>query len=163
MTRPDRRPGPFLPAIAFLAIVFAAGAAAAASPGSVAVDIGVVAASNAGTSIDPALSALRTKLQSMFAYSSYKMLDRMKRTLAVGEAGDFALPGGRSMRVTPIPAPGKKVRLAVQITEGGRSLLTTTLGLNRGGMVLVGMDLSQSPAGGLPNKAGAMILIISAE
>jgi len=154
MTRADRRPGPFLPAIAFLAIVFAAGAAAATAPESVAVDIGVVAASNEGTSIDPALSALRTKLQSMFTYSSYKMLDRMKRTLAVGEAGDFALPGGRSMRVTPVPAPDKKVRLAVQITEGGRSLLTTTLGLSRGGMVLVG---------GLPNPSGVMILIISAE
>ena len=163
MTRADRRPGLFLPAIVFLAILFATGAAAAASPGSVAVDIGVVSASNEGTSIDPSLSALRTKLQSMFTYSSYKMLDRMKRTLAVGEAGDFTLPGGRSMRVTPVPAPGNKVRLAVHITEGSRSILTTTLGLNRGGMVLVGMDLSQSPAGGLPNKAGAMILIISAE
>ena len=154
MTRADRRPGPFLPAIFFLAVVVAAGAAVAAAPGSVTVDIGVVAASNEGTSIDPALSALRTKLQSMFTYSSYKMLDRMKRTLAVGEAGDFALPGGRSMRVTPVPAPDKKVRLAVQITEGGRSLLTTTLGLSRGGMVLVG---------GLPNPSGVMILIISAE
>jgi hypothetical protein len=154
MTRADRRPGTFLPAILFLAVVFAAGAASAAAPGSVAVDIGVVAASNEGTSIDPALSALRTKLQSMFTYSSYKMLDRMKRTLAVGEAGDFALPGGRSMRVTPVPAPDKKVRLAVQITEGGRSLLTTTLGLSRGGMVLVG---------GLPNPSGVMILMISAE
>ncbi len=154
MTRADRRPGPFLPAIIFLTIVFAVGTAAAGAPGSVAVDIGVVSASNEGTSIDPSLSALRTKLQSMFTYSSYKMLDRMKRTLAVGEAGDFALPGGRSMRVTPVPAPDKKVRLAVQITEGGRSLLTTTLGLSRGGMVLVG---------GLPNPSGVMILIISAE
>jgi hypothetical protein len=154
MTRADRRPGPFLPAILFLAVVFGAGAAEAAAPGSVAVDIGVVAASNEGTSIDPALSALRTKLQSMFTYTSYKMLDRMKRTLAVGEAGDFALPGGRSMRVTPVPAPDKKVRLAVQITEGGRSLLTTTLGLSRGGMVLVG---------GLPSPSGVMILMISAE
>jgi hypothetical protein len=154
MTRADRRPGPFLLAIFFLTIVFAVGTAVAGAPGSVAVDIGVVSASNEGTSIDPSLSALRTKLQSMFTYSSYKMLDRMKRTLVVGEAGDFALPGGRSLRVTPVPAPDKKVRLAVQITEGGRSLLTTTLGLSRGGMVLVG---------GLPNPSGVMILIISAE
>jgi hypothetical protein len=69
----------------------------------------------------------------MFNYSSYKMLDRMKRTLAVGETGEFVLPGGRSIRVTPVPAPGTKVRLAVQLLEGGRNLLTTTLGLSRGG------------------------------
>jgi hypothetical protein len=154
MTRPEPRPGLVLPAIAFLVILLAAGVAEAAPPGSVVVDIGVVVASNQGTSIDPALSALRTKLQSMFNYSSYKMLDRMKRTLAVGETGDFVLPGGRSMRVTPVPAPGTKVRLAVQLLEGGRNLLTTTLGLSRGGMVLVG---------GPPYQSGVMILLISAE
>lgn len=154
MTSLDLRPGLLLPAIVCLAGLFAAGGAAAAPPAPVAVDIGVVAASNEGTSIDPSLSSLRAKLQSMFNYSSYRMLDRLKRTLAVGEAGDFALPGGRILRVTPAPAPERKVRLAVQITEGGRSVLSTTLGLSRGGMVLVG---------GLPNPSGVMILIISAE
>ena len=58
------------------------------------------------------------------------------------------------MRVTPVPAKGKKVRLAVQIMEGSRNLLTTTLGLTRGGMVLVG---------GPSYQKGVMILIISAE
>jgi hypothetical protein len=90
----------------------------------------------------------------MFNYSSYKVLDRKRRTLAVGETGDFDLPGGRSMRVTPVPASEMKVRLAVQILEGGRNLLTTTLGLSRGGMVLVG---------GPPYQSGVMILLISAE
>jgi hypothetical protein len=154
MTRPEPRPGLLLPAITLLAILLAAGVAEAAPPNTVTVDIGVVVASNQGTSIDPALSALRAKLQSVFSYSSYKMLDRMKRTLAVGETGDFVLPGGRSMRVTPVPAPGNKVRLAMQLLEGGRNILTTTLGLSRGGMVLVG---------GPPYQSGVMILLISAE
>jgi hypothetical protein len=154
MTRPEPRPGLLLPAVTLLAILLAAGIAEAAPPNPVTIDIGVVVASNQGTSIDPALSALRAKLQSVFNYSSYKMLDRMKRTLAVGETGDFALPGGRSMRVTPIPAPGNKVRLAMQLLEGGRNILTTTLGLSRGGMVLVG---------GPPYQSGVMILLISAE
>jgi hypothetical protein len=154
MTRHEHRPGILLPATVLLAVLLAAVGAEAASAGSVSVDIGMVVASNQGTSIDPALSALRAKLQSMFNYSSYKMLDRAKRTLAVGETGDFVLPGGRSMRVTPVPAPANKVRLAVQIMEGDRNLLTTTLGLSRGGMVLVG---------GPPYRSGVMILLISAE
>ena len=153
MTRSEPLPGRLVPAIAFLALFFATGAAAAA-PGTVTVDIGVVVASNQGSSIDPSLSTLRKKLQSMFNYSSYKVLDRKRRTLAVGETGDFDLPGGRSMRVTPVPASEMKVRLAVQILEGGRNLLTTTLGLSRGGMVLVG---------GPPYQSGVMILLISAE
>jgi len=154
MTRPERRPGILLPGIALLAVVLAVLASEAAPAGPVSVDIGVAVASNQGTSIDPALSALRVKLQSMFSYSSYKMLDRAKRNLAEGETGDFTLPGGRSMKVTPVAAPPNKVRLAVQIMEGERNLLTTTLGMSRGGMVLIG---------GPPYRSGVMILLISAE
>ena len=104
--------------------------------------------------MDPALASIRNQLQSMFNYSSYRMVDRLKRTLSVGETGDFGLPCDRSMRVTPVPAKGNKVRLAVQVMEGGRNLLTTTLGLSRGGMVIVG---------GPPYQKGVLILIISAE
>jgi len=82
------------------------------------------------------------------------MVDRLRRTLSVGETGDFGLPGNRSMRATPVPAKGNKVRLAVQIMEGDRNLLSTTIGLTRGGMVLVG---------GPSYQEGVLILIISAE
>lgn len=154
MTRPEARPGISAPFIVFLALLLFAGGAASASPDPVTVEIGVVVASGKGSSIDPSLSSLRTKLQSMFNYSSYKLLDRMKRPLAIGETGDFNLPGNRTMRVTPVNAPGNKIRLAVQIMEGGKNLLTTTLGLSRGGMVLVG---------GPPHQSGVLILLISAE
>lgn len=154
MTRREMRPGLLAPLTVFLVLAFMASSAEAAAPGSVTVEIGVVVASNRGSSIDPSLSALKTKLQSMFNYSSYSLLDRMTRTLAAGEAGEFALPGGRSMKVTPSAAPENKVRLAVQIMEGGKNLLTTTLGLSRGGMVLVG---------GPPHQPGVLILLISAE
>jgi len=154
MTRPEARRGSPAPLIAFLALLLFQGAAAYASTDPVTVEIGVVVASSKGSSVDPSLSSLRTKLQSMFSYSSYTLLDRMKRRLAIGETGDFSLPGNRTMRVTPVDAPRNKVRLAVQIMEGGKNLLTTTLGLSRGGMVLVG---------GPPHQSGVLILLISAE
>src|SRR3989304_1154165 len=97
---------------------------------------------------------IRNQLRSMFNYPSYRLVERLKRTLSVGETGDFGLPGNRSMRVTPVPAKGNKVRLAVPMMEAERNLLTTTLGLTRGGMVLVG---------GPPYQKGVLILIISAE
>jgi len=58
------------------------------------------------------------------------------------------------MSIKPLPAEGAKVRLSVQIREGGKSLLSTTLGLSRGGMVLVG---------GPSHEAGVLIFIISAD
>jgi hypothetical protein len=154
MGRRDLRPGAALPAIVFIAVLLFAHAVAASPDSPVAIDVGVVVASNDGTTMDPALSSIQKKLQSMFNYSSYRMVDRLKRTLNVNETGDFGLPGHRSMRVTPVPAKGKKVRLAVQIMEGEKNLLTTTLGLTRGGMVLVG---------GPSYQKGVLILIISAE
>jgi hypothetical protein len=120
----------------------------------VTIDVGAVYASNEGTSIDPALGKIRGKLRSMFNYTSYRMLDRKRRSLSVGETGEFELPDRRTMLATPLPARGDKVRLSVRLSEGPRNLLTTTLGLRRGGMVLVG---------GPPHQAGVLILIISAE
>jgi hypothetical protein len=154
MGRPDPHPGRRLTAIAFIGLLFIAQIAAASPDAPVAVDVGVVVASHDGPTIDPELSSIRHQLQSMFNYSSYRMVDRLKRTLSVDETGEFVLPGGRSMRVTPAPAKGNKVRLAVQIMEGERNLLTTTLGLSRGGMVIVG---------GPSYRKGVLILIISAE
>ena len=154
MGRLDRKPGGSFPAIVLLGLLFFAPALAASSDPPVTVDVGVVVASNEGTTTDPALASIRNQLHSMFTYSSYRMVDRLKRTLQVGETWDFRLPGDRSMRVTPVPAKGNKVRLAVQIMEGERNLLTTTLGLSRGGMVLVG---------GPSHQKGVLILILSAE
>jgi hypothetical protein len=156
MPRPDphgRTGAPVLFLLLLLALSpLAAGPSDAAD--TVSVDVGAVYASNDGASVDPALGTIRGKLRSMFNYTSYRMLDRTRRTLAVGEDGEFALPDRRAMRVTPLPARGDKVRLSIRISEGPRNLLTTTLGLRRGGMVLVG---------GPTHRAGVLILIISAE
>jgi len=154
MARPNPPARPVGPEFAFLLLLLLLAAVPSEAANAVSVDVGAVYASNEGTSIDPALGTIRGKLQSMFNYTSYRMLDRKRRSLAVGETGEFELPGRRSMRATPLPAQGNKVRLSIQISEGQRKLLTTTIGLSRGGMVLVG---------GPTHQSGVLILIISAE
>ena len=149
---PSVRPSPA--ALAFLVLLLLLCGSGSAAAQAVSVEIGSVYASNEGSSMDPVLGNIRGKLQSMFNYTSYKLLDRKRRSLAVGETGEFEIPGRRTMRVTPVPAQGDKVRLSVQMTEGAKNLLTTTLGLSRGGMVLVG---------GPSHQAGVLILIISAD
>ena len=150
--KPQFRPGaPVLPILLFLLLLAPFPSEAA---NTVSVEVGAVYASNEGRSVDSALGTIRGKLQSMFNYTSYRMLDRKRRSLAIGEAGDFELPGGRMMRATPLSSERNKVRLSIRISDGSRNLLTTTLGLSRGGMVLVG---------GPSHQAGVLILIISAE
>ncbi|GAB4236812.1 MAG: hypothetical protein OHK0028_13870 [Deltaproteobacteria bacterium] len=140
--------------ILLLLLLLPVAARTAVAGGTVSVDVGAVYASNEGASVDPALGTIRGKLGSMFNYTSYRMLDRKRRTLDVGETGEFDLPGRRTMRATPLPSQGNKVRLSIRISEGPKNLLATTIGLSRGGMVLVGGPSYQS---------GVLILIISAE
>jgi hypothetical protein len=154
MQRPDPRGRAGAPVLAFLLLLLLLAAVPSEAADPVSVDVGSVYASNEGTSIDPALGTIREKLHSMFNYTSYRMLDRKRRSLSVGEAGEFELPGRRTMRATPLPSRGDKVRLSIQLSDGPRKLLSTTLGLRRGGMVLVG---------GPSHQAGVLILIISAE
>ena len=155
MPRPDPRGRAGAPALSFLLLLLMLLAAVPSEAAdTVTVDVGAVYASNEVTSIDPDLGAIRGKLRSMFNYTSYRMLDRKRRSLSVGEAGEFELPDRRTMRAIPLPARGDKVRLSIQISEGPRNLLTTTLGLRRGGMVLVG---------GPSHQDGVLILLISAE
>ncbi len=142
------------PALSFLLFLLLFAAVPSEASDTVSVDVGSVYASNEGSAMDPALGTIRGKLRSMFNYTSYRMLDRKRRSLAVGEAGEFELPGRRTMRATPLPARRDKVRLSIQISDGPRMLLSTTLGLRRGGMVLVG---------GPSHQAGVLIFIISAE
>jgi len=140
--------------VPFLLLLLLLAAVPSEAAETVTVDVGAVYASNEGASIDPALGTIRGKLQSMFNYTSYRMLDRKRRSLSVGETGEFELPGRRTLRATPLPAQGDKVRLSIRISDGPRNLLTTTLGLRRGGMVLVG---------GPSHQSGVLILLISAE
>jgi len=153
MPKPDPR-GRAGAAALFILLLLLLAAAPSEAADTVSVDVGAVYASNEGTSIDPALATIRGKLHAMFNYTSYRMLARKRRSLSVGETGEFDLPDRRTMWATPLPAPGNKVRLSIRIDEGSRKLLTTTLGLRRGGMVLVG---------GPSHQAGVLILIISAE
>lgn len=148
---PRRRAAPVLPFLVLLLLVAAVPSEAADT---ITVDVGSVYASNEGTTVDPALGNIRGKLQAMFNYTSFRMLERKRRSLAVGETGEFDLPGGRSMRVAPLPAQGNKVRLSLQIFDGRKKLLATTLGLRRGGMLLVG---------GPSHQTGVLIFVISAE
>ncbi|MCL2102620.1 MAG: hypothetical protein FWH25_01125 [Syntrophorhabdaceae bacterium] len=121
---------------------------------SITIDVGSVYASNSGNRIDVSLVHIQDRLGRMFDYSSYKLLDRKLQKLSVGERKEFELPGARSMRIRLISVEGKKVRLYVRIEEKGKKLLGTTLGLSRGGLVLVGGPVYES---------GVLIFLISAD
>ena len=141
-------------AVIFLLFVLGVPAGPCLAAETFTIDVGVVHASNNGNEIDPSLVHIRGKLKQMFDYSSYKLLERKRRKLSEGEKKEIELPGERAMQIKLISVEGKKVRLYVRIEEKGQKLLGTTLGLSRGGMVLVGGPVYES---------GVLIFLISAD
>ena len=151
---PNRSFGPLVFAAFFLLLVLSGLADLCLASDAIAIDVGSVYASNSGSDIDPSLVNIRGKLGNMFDYSSYRLLGRKRQKLSVGEKEEFELPDKRSMRVKLLSVEGKKVRLYIRIQEKEKKLLGTTLGLSRGGMVLVGGPVYES---------GVLIFLISAD
>ena len=108
MGRPDPHPGRRLTAIAFVGLLLIAQIAVASPDAQVAIDVGVVVASHDGPTIDPELSSIRNQLQSMFNYSSYRMIDRLKRTLPWTKRVSSAFPAG--VPCVLLPSPPRETR-----------------------------------------------------
>jgi hypothetical protein len=115
------------------------------------VEVAVALASNGPPSVDPDLAPLAPKLKQMFKYTTYRLIDRQRKSVG-DDTADFPLPGGKVLKASHTPSKDGKIRLAVQVIDGSRNLLTTTLAMNKGGMVLLGGPAYQD---------GVLILVLS--
>jgi len=111
--------------------------APARSQSSVSLTVQVIHASNAGTSVDPALAKIRAQLGSM-KYSNYQLLETRPFSTALGAKHTMPLPGGRTLDLYPFGLSGGSLELLVTITDGSKRLLDTTFRLSNNGTILVG-------------------------
>ena len=124
-------------AVAFLLLAAITVSAPARSQSSVSLTVQVIHASNAGTSVDPALAKIRAQLGSM-KYSNYKLLETRPFSTALGAKHAMPLPGGRTLDLYPFGLSGGSLELLVTITDGSKRLLDTTVRLSNNGTILVG-------------------------
>ena len=128
------RPAALVTALVLAAITVSA---PARSQSSVSLTVQVIHASNAGTSVDPALAKIRAQLGSM-KYSSYKLLETRPFSTALGAKHAMPLPGGRTLDLYPFGLSGGSLELLVTINDGSKRLLDTTFRLSNNGTILVG-------------------------
>ena len=126
---------PALVVLLLLAAIAVSAPARSQSP--VSLTVQVIHASNAGTSVDPALAKIRAQLGSM-KYSSYKLLETRPFGTALGARHAMPLPGGRTLDLYPFGLSGGSLELLVTITDGSKRLLDTTFRLSNNGTILVG-------------------------
>ena len=142
--------------VVFWAVVVAI-TAVQASPtwaaGKVDVAVKTVLASQGSEFIDPELSGLAKELQSLFRYSSYRLLSKDRLSLNVRETGSVSLPGKRVLRITPTGVQKKRVELQLVILKKEKQIFDTVIQLLNKGSIIVG---------GPKHKDGSLLFNISA-
>jgi len=123
-------------------------------PKAVEVRIGVVLASNTSKDFDPRLVAFRQQFNTLFPYSSYRLVKEARQQVPWGGRIGFDIPGGRYLMVIPKGFRNDRVTMKVVLIEGTRPIVDTALSLKNHGTLLVG-----GPRG----ADGVLILSIGAD
>ena len=140
-----------------LAAGSAALAGAAQAQGPLTFQAHVILASNQGQGVDKAIEGIGGELQKIFRYSRYQLLTRVSGRAVLKEPWRAALPGGRTLEVTPLAVQDGLWQVGVKILRGSgpsqESLLTSTVKLRSGGSVLLA---------GPPHDQGILVIALSA-
>jgi hypothetical protein len=114
----------------------------------------VILASNQGTGTDDRLGAVAKQLNDAFKYSRYELLSSPAGAAQVQQPWQAALPGGRTLEVTPTAiAEGNYVLQVRVLGSKGEPLMSSSVRLRPGGTVFIG---------GPPHPPGVLIIALSA-
>ena len=97
-----------------------------------------VLASQDSTPVDPRISALTQKLQSVFRYSSYRLISEKKMHLRIGKTGTVSLPGDRMLKITPLRITGNRADLQLLIFKQERQIIKSRIQVLNHGSITVG-------------------------
>jgi hypothetical protein len=102
------------------------------------VHVDSVVASDTHEGVDSRLSSMGPRLQSLFSYTSYRLVSHQDGQTAIGNQVSFALPGGRILHVEPHEIDGDMIAMELVLFQGERPLMTTDLKLRNHGILIVG-------------------------
>ena len=102
------------------------------------IDVKTILASNEGGDTDPRLRDLVRELQSVFRYSSYKLIGRDRLNLKMNRSERISLPGGRRMSITLKGISGRRATLQLEIYKGKRQIFQTVIQLRNQSSITVG-------------------------
>jgi hypothetical protein len=97
-----------------------------------------VLASQGSPYLDPRLSNLIEELQSVFRYSSYRLLSQTPMDIRMGETDMVSLPGNRVLKMTPTKVTGNRVELQLVISRNKSQIFQTMIQLLNHGSIIVG-------------------------
>jgi hypothetical protein len=102
------------------------------------ISVDTILASRNGAVVDPQLKRHISELQSMFNYTSYRLLSSESLNLIVGQSGMVSLPGDRRLKITPHKIRGSRAEIALQMMKQKRTVFQTQIQLLNRGSLFVG-------------------------
>ena len=115
-----------------------------------------VRAAERGSS-DAELQPVRARLRRLVGYRSFRVVQQERRQCNWRNTEEFAIPGGRSLRIMPKGLQDEAVVMQVRLLDGRRRLVDTDVRLRNRGTMLLGVG--QQPGG----AGGALIIMLRAE
>jgi len=121
--------------------------------GNIAIDVKTVLASQESEYLDPRLSSLTKELQSIFRYSSYRLLSEDHVGLTMKETGTASLPGNRVLKITPMQVVEGRIELKLVILKKKKEIFQTIIKL---------LNHRSLTVGGPKHQDGVLLFNISA-
>lgn len=111
--------------------------------GTITCSIRVIHAASDLSHIDPELKDLASQLQSVFKYTSYKLIDSQEMTIATSAGGTVSLPGGRMLEIVHGGVSGDRIKFTIRIMKNSSQVFTTQILLkNRSSVTIGGPDFN---------------------
>ena len=118
------------------------------------ISVDTILAAHNDAAIDPQLKRHIGELQSMFNYTSYRLIGSKRLSLRMGQSGIVGLPGGRRLKITPHQIRGNRADIALQMIKKKKTVFQTQIELLNHGSLFVG---------GPKYRKGNLIFKISSE
>lgn len=117
----------------------AASAQTAATPDCpISVQIVSVLAANTNEGMDARLMPISHQLESMFHYTTYRLVSSQQGHTSCGHMVFFELPGGRILHVEPRGIEDGMIAMELTLFQGSRLMIATQVKLNNHGVLMVG-------------------------
>jgi hypothetical protein len=97
-----------------------------------------VIAADTGEGIDQRLLPMGWRLESIFRYTTYRLVSHQVSRTECGRTVAFTLPGGWIVRVEPNAVRDNMIAMELMLFQGARPMMTTDVRLRNHGMLIVG-------------------------
>jgi hypothetical protein len=97
-----------------------------------------VIAADTGEGIDERLLPMGGRLESLFRYTTYRLVSHQVGRTECGRSAAFTLPGGWIVHVEPSAVRDNMIAMELMLFQGARPMMTTDVRMRNHGMLIIG-------------------------